>query len=231
MNNKENIINHLIQLAKFEPITFKAAAYLTAASNISNINHENWDSVPGVGKAISSKIKELLTTGKIDKLERLKAEYKPIKKNQLYISHNEATTIISELKTDMKFEICGSYRRKRENISDIDILILDSDVEKWKHHVSNFDVKFINAGEKQFDIVYKNVLINFRSTAENGWGAGLLYLTGSGKFGQLLRGLAKRKGFKLNQYGIYKNDELIASKTEEEIFKVLNLICIIPKNR
>ena len=231
MSNKKLIVSHLIQLAKYEPTSFKAAAYITAASNISKANHENWSEIPGVGKAIFNKINELLETGKIDKLERLKAEYVEKKKEQKYITYDEATTLLNELSLPFKHVVCGSYRREKDTISDIDILILDTDVEKVKEHMSKIGVEFVNSGDKQFDVIYKDVLINFRSTFEEGWGAGMLYLTGSGKFGVLIRGLAKKKSFKLNQYGLFKGEELIASKTEEDIFKALELIYVEPKYR
>ncbi len=228
---KETIVKHLIQLAKFEPVAFKAAAYITAASNISKADHENWDSIPGVGKAISNKIKELIDTGKIDKLERLKADHKDSKKDQKYVTIDEAAKIIKILSLPFRHVVCGSYRRKKDLISDIDVLILDKDVESVKDYMKVLGADFINAGEKQFDVNYKGLLFNFRSTNEEGWGAGMLYLTGSGKFGVLIRGLAKKKGFKLNQYGLYKGDDLVASFTEEDIFKALDLLYIEPEFR
>jgi DNA polymerase (family 10) len=228
---KEIIVQHLVELAKYEPAPFKSAAYITAASNISKANHTNWDSIQGVGKAISSKIKELIETGKIDKLQRLKSEYKESKKDQKYITLEEADEIVKSIQLPFRHVVCGSFRRKKKLISDIDILVLDKDLESIKEYMKSLNVEFINSGDKQFDIHYKDILINFRSTTEGGWGAGMLYLTGSGKFGVLIRGLAKKKGFKLNQYGLFKNDELIASSTEQDIFDALDLIYIEPHYR
>uniref|UniRef100_A0A7V5XH00 DNA polymerase beta thumb domain-containing protein n=1 Tax=Thermodesulfobacterium geofontis TaxID=1295609 RepID=A0A7V5XH00_9BACT len=59
---------------------------------------------------------------------------------------------------------------------------------------------------------------------KNSWESFALYLIGSGKFNVWLRGIAKRKNFLLNQYGLFNRDtgELIITK-EKEIFEILGV--------
>ena len=58
-----------------------------------------------------------------------------------------------------------------------------------------------------------------------------LFLTGSQKFNIIVRGEAKRQGYKLNQYGLWQGDERIAGKSEEQIFDALGLKYVRPIDR
>jgi len=63
------------------------------------------------------------------------------------------------------------------------------------------------------------------------WGVALLYFTGSKEHNIAMRKVAIKKGWKLNEYGLFKGDAVIASKTEEEIYKKLELDYCEPRNR
>ena len=234
MTDKEKISEALVELAKLEPVPFKAAAYLTAASNVLKHRGASWSEVPGVGEKIAVKIDELLRTGKVSKLEKLReqAEKREKKKDNKYVGPEFAEELGEKLEQfGMTFELAGSYRRGKQIISDVDVLVLTEDVERWKVAMDELGGEVFQGGEKQFDATLDGVLVNFRSTDREGWGAGLLYLTGSGKFGVLVRGIAKRKGFKLNQYGLFLGDERVAGQTEESIFDKLGLAWVPPKMR
>ena len=73
--------------------------------------------------------------------------------------------------------------------------------------------------------------IPYRSRA-----SALLYFTGSGVFNKAMRLHAKKKGYLINEYGLYKvskegGHELIETETEEDIFKILDLKYKLPKER
>ena len=59
----------------------------------------------------------------------------------------------------------------------------------------------------------------------------LLYATGSKQFNKNMRGIAKSKGFKLNQHGLYKGSKKIICKTEEDIFEHLGMQYLEPHQR
>ena len=76
----------------------------------------------------------------------------------------------------------------------------------------------------QFDHLY-----NFVN--ENEFGAALHYFTGSKAHNIKIRDLAKRKGLKINEYGVFKGEKMIAGKNEEDVFKSVGLPFIIPEIR
>jgi len=59
----------------------------------------------------------------------------------------------------------------------------------------------------------------------------LVYFTGSKEHNVRLRGIAKKKGWKLNEYGIFDGDNLVTCKSEEEIYRALGLPYIPPELR
>ncbi len=63
------------------------------------------------------------------------------------------------------------------------------------------------------------------------WGSALMYFTGSKEHNISLRRLAIERGWKLSEYGLFKDDKILASKTEEEIYKKLSVPFIEPRNR
>ena len=59
----------------------------------------------------------------------------------------------------------------------------------------------------------------------------LLYFTGSKEHNVRLRGIAKKKGWKLNEYGLFEGEKLIPCRDEAEIFRALGLSYIPPELR
>lgn len=128
------------------------------------------------------------------------------------------------------WQIVGSYRRQTPTVGDIDILYWGSDLAKLlktlekKHGINWFvyqrgDMKIggmftVNGVTVEVDIWIAN---------DENKHAMLLYSTGSKNWNIVMRRVAKNKGLKLNQYGLYKNNVLIPTKTEEEIFEKIGM--------
>ncbi|MCC7144834.1 MAG: PHP domain-containing protein [Phycisphaeraceae bacterium] len=72
---------------------------------------------------------------------------------------------------------------------------------------------------------------DLRIVPPESFGAALLYFTGSKEHNVRLRQRALEQGLKLNEYGLYKGDKLLAGQTEEEIFRHLGLDWIPPELR
>jgi len=129
----------------------------------------------------------------------------------------------------------GSYRRKKETIGDIDILVTSSNKEKViKHFLTFKEIDHIYAkGETKAMIRLKNGLdVDLRVVEKESFGAALLYFTGSKDHNIAIREIAIKKGYKLNEYGLFdKNNKIIAAKTEEEIYEKLGLQFIPPEIR
>ncbi len=167
-------------------------------------------------------------------------------------------TIIHDFNSDLKVEICGSYRRKKKTCGDIDVLIshpkikTKSDVdsgEKYLKNIVNMLVKngFIvghltENGNTKFMGICKSSpdgpgrRIDIRFIESDSFGAAMLYFTGSGTFNKIMRFVANERGFTLNEYGLYYyhngvKEDLIPTKTEKDIFRLLKLVFINPIDR
>lgn len=129
----------------------------------------------------------------------------------------------------------GSLRRMRETIGDIDILATG---EKTEEIINAFvrqpyvrDIVAKGDTKASIRTSYENLQVDLRVVEKDCWGAALLYFTGSKAHNIKLRGLAKDKGFKINEYGVFKGTKKIAGKTEEEVYKILGIGWIPPEIR
>jgi DNA polymerase (family 10) len=123
-----------------------------------------------------------------------------------------------------KIEIAGSIRRHSENPEDIDIVLIPKDKNKLEEFFGKkFKAKFIQGGEHESTWKIKEVKVELYYTTEDEWGAELLAYSGKKGSNIGLRLIAKRKGFKLSQHGLFnsKTGKKIAGKTEKEIYEAL----------
>jgi len=133
-----------------------------------------------------------------------------------------------------KIEWAGSLRRMKENIGDIDILATGKDKEKIFQVFTHLpEVKEVLAsGEtKASMIVEGGTQIDLRVVEEDSYGAALQYFTGSKGHNIHLRGIAKAKGIKINEYGAFKGEKKIAGKEEKDIYRSLGMDWIEPELR
>ncbi|MDD5585197.1 MAG: DNA polymerase/3'-5' exonuclease PolX [Candidatus Omnitrophica bacterium] len=147
-------------------------------------------------------------------------------------------------------EVAGSVRRKKYTVKDIDILVTSRKpkvvMEKFLHLDLVKDV--LAHGETKSSIISKenNMQVDLRVLPHGSFGSALLYFTGSKEFNVRLRQEAIKKGYKLNEYGLFsatsmknaggpapggKKDKKLAGKTEKEIFSLLKMVYIPPELR
>ncbi|MEK9183884.1 MAG: PHP domain-containing protein, partial [Patescibacteria group bacterium] len=130
--------------------------------------------------------------------------------------------------------VAGSVRRWKETIGDIDILATsDNPKLVMDYFVKMPDVAEVVAqGATKSAIRLKNGLdIDLRVVPEKSYGAALNYFTGSKEHNIALRQIAMDKGCKLNEYGLFKGEKMIAGKTEQDLYKALGLDYIEPELR
>jgi DNA polymerase (family 10) len=133
-----------------------------------------------------------------------------------------------------KIEWAGSLRRMKENIGDIDILATGPNHEKIIHTFTHFpEVKEVLAsGETKASVIVEGgVQIDLRVVEEESYGAALQYFTGSKGHNIRLRGIAKAKGIKINEYGVFKGEKKIGGKEEKDVYKILEMDWIEPELR
>jgi DNA polymerase (family 10) len=136
-----------------------------------------------------------------------------------------------------RVEIVGSIRRMKETIGDIDILtIIKPGVDPMKvmdFFVSLPEIKEVIAkGPAKTSVALKiGMDCDLRVFEEKSFGAAMLYFTGSKEHNIEVRKIAIKKGYKLNEYGLFKDDTLVAGKSEEEIYRKLGMQYIPPEMR
>ncbi len=133
-----------------------------------------------------------------------------------------------------KIEWAGSLRRMKENIGDIDLLATGPDHQKIIHAFTHLpEVKEVLAsGETKASIIVEGGLqIDLRVVEEDSYGAALQYFTGSKAHNVHLRGIARARGIKINEYGVFKGEKKIGGKEEKDVYKALGIGWIEPELR
>ncbi|MBI3420934.1 MAG: DNA polymerase/3'-5' exonuclease PolX [Candidatus Sungbacteria bacterium] len=143
--------------------------------------------------------------------------------------------------------IAGSFRRRKETIGDIDILVVSKNPRAVMDRFVKLPVirHVYGHGPTKTNVRLANGLdADLRAVPDKSFGAALNYFTGSKEHNVALREIAIKKGWKLNEYGLFRADTrgqgprptqkkemMIAGRTEEEIYNKLGLRYIEPEMR
>ena len=124
--------------------------------------------------------------------------------------------------------IAGSLRRMKETIGDIDILITSKEPDTVMNYFIAYPEvnRIIAKGHTKTTVLLDNhIQVDVRVVQKESMGAALQYFTGSKEHNVSIRSLALKKGYKLNEYGLYhkKNDQLITGSNEEDIYREIGL--------
>ena len=154
-------------------------------------------------------------------------------------AETQATAVLAYLEAGggiAQIEVAGSYRRRRETIGDLDIVVTSEGKDSAKvmdRFVTYGDVaEVISKGETRATVKLRGGLqVDLRAVEPDAYGAALLYFTGSKAHNIELRKIAQEKAYKLNEYGLFKGTRRAAGKTEQEIYTKLGLDWIPPELR
>lgn len=134
-----------------------------------------------------------------------------------------------------RVEVAGSFRRGKETIGDIDILASgDNSEEIIDFFVSLKNVgKILGRGPTKASVIIADLdrQVDLRVVKNDEFGAALQYFTGSKQHNVHLRTIAKSRGYKVSEYGIFEGEKKIAGKNEEEIYEVLGMDTPAPELR
>jgi len=123
-----------------------------------------------------------------------------------------------------KIELAGSIRRKADSPEDIDIVLIPQNWQS-KQKIIQYALrqKRGNIGRGERLVAYKKgrIEVDVYFAEPKTWGAMLMFLTGPNRYNIALRKIAKNMGLKLNQYGVWKGEKCLVSKTERAIYKAL----------
>jgi DNA polymerase (family 10) len=289
---------------------FRTRAYRNAARTIASLAHSvsdllNEDAdltrLSGIGKELDEKIKEIIRTGKLAKLEELEKQVPaslhhvlkipglgPRKVKALYdnlgirsieelkqaareerirklagfgkkseerilkdirrldryetrtlwiAAENIARSLTDYLKlgeTFEPYEITGSFRRRKETVRDLDILVASQDAQTIMDRFVLFDHvdEVIAQGETRSAIRLRSGFqVDLRVVGAKSFGAALHYFTGSQAHNIAIRRLGKQKGLKINEYGVFDSHRRVGGLTEEDVFIKVGLPFIRPELR
>jgi len=141
---------------------------------------------------------------------------------------------VAAVKGVKQAELAGSFRRRRETIGDLDLLVTGGDAEAVMEAFAGHEsvAETIGRGETKCSVRLKGGLqVDLRVVPAASFGAALLYFTGSKAHNIELRKLAIEKGWSLNEYGLTKGEKVLAGRTEEEVYAKLGLAWIPPELR
>jgi len=290
---------------------FKPEAYRRASRSIESLTEDLADvaarnelrTIPGVGDAIEEKIREYLTTGRLDYYERLQREvppgilellrvpglgpktarrfwlelgvegpkeladairagrltgvkgFGPKKVEQIRLALaaaagptagarlpiEDAYPIAQRLVAGLRaaggieqIELAGSFRRSRETVGDLDVLVTSADPERVFDAFSRLpEVKEVRlrGGTKETVVLSRGLQVDLRVVEPAAFGAAWLYFTGSKDHNVHLRSIARDRGLKINEYGIFRGDARVGGRTEAEVYAALDLAWIPPELR
>ncbi len=155
----------------------------------------------------------------------------------------EADTIAQSLAAHLRelpavehLELAGSYRRGKETVGDLDLLVTATEIGAVMDRLAEFPdlATVISRGDTKMSVRLENSFqVDLRVVPAESFGAALQYFTGSKDHNVVLRGLAKQRGLKINEYGVFRSetDEYVAGRTEQQVYAALDLPLFPPELR
>ena len=130
--------------------------------------------------------------------------------------------------------LAGSFRRMRETVGDLDILVTAAaPAQVMRRFLAYPEIKqILSRGETRASVVlHAGIQVDVRVVAEESYGAALHYFTGSKSHNIAVRKLGQERGLKINEYGVFRGDKRIAGETEESVYAAVGLAYIPPELR
>lgn len=128
----------------------------------------------------------------------------------------------------------GSLRRMKETVGDIDILVETEEGGKLVDEFVHLPMvtQVLAAGETKGSVIVEGgIQVDVRAIKPESYGAALQYFTGSKAHNIHLREIAKRRGLKISEYGVFRGEEKIGGRHEEDVYSALDLVWIPPEIR
>jgi DNA polymerase (family 10) len=291
---------------------FRVRAYHNAARTIEGLGQglsgmiergEDLSELPGIGKDLAQKIREIADTGTLSQLEELKSQVPgelsrllkieglgPKRVGVLYrklgitslrdlegaakegkVSQLEGfgektqekvleglkqidkaggrtkLSVVEEIAGDLvdyvikgkgvkQAIVAGSYRRRKETVGDLDILVTCKKGSDVMDRFTRYEdvTKVISSGKTRSTVVLRSGLhVDLRVVPQVSYGAALHYFTGSKAHNIAIRKMGVKRKLKINEYGVFKgkNDKRVAGKTEKEVYDQVGLPYIPPELR
>ena len=145
---------------------------------------------------------------------------------------------LSSLDVVERLELAGSYRRGKETVGDLDVLVVSRDVAAVMDRFGQFPTvaQVSGRGETKMSVrTESGFQVDLRVVPAESFGAALQYFTGSKEHNVVLRGRAKQRGLKINEYGVFRIDgeqeTYVAGAEEADVYATLGLPVFPPELR
>ena len=128
----------------------------------------------------------------------------------------------------------GSFRRRKDTIGDLDILITTQENKSAIDYFVKFDdiAEIISQGPTRSTVrLRSSIQVDLREVNDESYGSALVYFTGSKDHNIAIRKIAVQKKLKINEYGVFKGKKQITGKTEADVYAQINLPYIEPELR
>ena len=182
--------------------------------------------VPGFGEKTESQI-----------LRALERRGSAERRMKLAVAAQYAEALTAYLKSVRgvaEVTVAGSFRRRRETVGDLDILVTAGGASPVMERLRAYDeVKTVLAsGETRASVVLRSGLqVDVRVVPQVSFGAALHYFTGSKSHNIAIRRLGQARGLKINEYGVFRRTVRVAGETEESVYAAVDLPWIPPELR
>ncbi|MCW7076841.1 MAG: DNA polymerase/3'-5' exonuclease PolX [Candidatus Syntrophoarchaeum sp.] len=166
-------------------------------------------------------------------IEQYRRHKERIPLGKAYFQAKNIVKSLENLDAVERIAFAGSIRRMRETIGDIDILVASENPSRVMSAFKALDgiTEIIASGDTKSSVIMDDTQVDLRVVRDDSFGSALQYFTGSQLHNIKLRELALKQGLKLNEYGVFKGDQPVAGKREEEVYEALGLPFIPPELR
>jgi len=291
---------------------FRIRSYRNAARTVSELSGsvsemveggEDLSELPGIGKDLAGKIREIVETGSLQQLEKLRKETSPELRDLMSIGflgpkrvkqlHEELgintpkeleeaarqgkvreikgfgkkteqkilrdvekikdgarerrflwsemeeyaeplVAYLKEIEDIEKTTVAGSYRRRKETVGDLDILVTCEDSAPVMERFTTYDEvqEVISKGDTRSSVRLRSgIQVDLRVVADQSYGAAMHYFTGSKAHNVAVRRIGQKNKLKINEYGVFRGKKRVAGATEEEVYEQVGLPYIEPELR
>ncbi|HHW48858.1 MAG TPA: DNA polymerase/3'-5' exonuclease PolX [Clostridiaceae bacterium] len=230
---KESVPSGLMEMLKIPGMGSKKVRAVYENLGISTIGELKYACIenrllklPGFGEKTQQKVLE-----GIENLGRYAGQY------HFPYAMSLAKEILQALKMSNAVKRCseaGSLRRRKEIVKDIDLLASSDDSEAVMELFTSHPlvVQVTSRGDTKSSVVLEGgIAADLRVVSDKEYPYALHHFTGSKEHNTALRHIAKQEGLKINEYGVFKGEELIECKTEEDIFNIFGMSYIPPELR
>jgi DNA polymerase (family 10) len=152
----------------------------------------------------------------------------------LPIAEEIKSRLTSRLDIIDHIEMAGSARRMKPTIGDVDLLVTSRQPDKVAEFFTSMENvrEVLGKGKSKCSIILENDMqVDLRLIQKESYGSALLYFTGSKDHNIELRKVAINNGYKLNEYGLFREEERVAGTAEDEVYDKLGMQWIPPELR